>query len=360
MTGSWNDLDESRGREGRMFILDDFQEAIGEANLINGLRPQHRRPRRARGVEADPARPEGVSRAGSPRTRLRTWSTAPRRSTRRGTATSSTSATRSTIPRSSSYETCKEGVPVGTDLMCIPITARAPGHGAAVHRLDHPARQRRAEREWNGYPQPSRAARRRSRSSSRTSRRSTSTSRRSATAAWSTGSTTPTSRALWNQTSGRRSRRRELEGLLVAASCCRAASGCSCCFAVPICLVLALSFGYTDDLGRAVYSFRLDNYADAFNPLYIPVMLRSVLYALATAVALPADRLPDRLLHRPLRGPLQARADRAAGAAVLRQLPGPHLRLGRAARRRGARQQRPQGPRPDQRPASSSSTRRTR
>ena len=28
-------------------------------------------------------------------------------------------------------------------------------------------------------------------------------------------------------------------------------------FVVPICLVLALSFGYTDDLGRAVYSFGL-------------------------------------------------------------------------------------------------------
>ena len=25
------------------------------------------------------------------------------------------------------YETCKEGVPVGTDLMSIPITARSPG-----------------------------------------------------------------------------------------------------------------------------------------------------------------------------------------------------------------------------------------
>ena len=55
-------------------------------------------------------------------------------------------------------------------------------------------------------------------------------------------------------------------------------------FAVPICLVLALSFGYTDDLGRAVYSNTLANYTDAFDPLYIPVLLRSIGYALATAV----------------------------------------------------------------------------
>jgi spermidine/putrescine transport system permease protein len=53
-------------------------------------------------------------------------------------------------------------------------------------------------------------------------------------------------------------------------------------FAVPLALVLALSFGFTDDLGRAVYSFELDNYADAFDPLYLPLLLRSVGFALAT------------------------------------------------------------------------------
>ena len=53
-------------------------------------------------------------------------------------------------------------------------------------------------------------------------------------------------------------------------------------FLIPLVLVLALSFGYVDDLGRAVYSFELDNYADAFDPTYLPVLLRSVLYAFAT------------------------------------------------------------------------------
>jgi spermidine/putrescine transport system permease protein len=53
-------------------------------------------------------------------------------------------------------------------------------------------------------------------------------------------------------------------------------------FAIPCALVLALSFGYVDDLGRAVYAFELDNYADAFDPTYVPVLLRSVLYAFAT------------------------------------------------------------------------------
>ena len=55
-------------------------------------------------------------------------------------------------------------------------------------------------------------------------------------------------------------------------------------FLVPIGFVLALSFGYVDDLGRAVYATDLDNYADAFDSTYLPVMWRSVLYALATTV----------------------------------------------------------------------------
>jgi spermidine/putrescine transport system permease protein len=55
-------------------------------------------------------------------------------------------------------------------------------------------------------------------------------------------------------------------------------------FLIPLCLVLALSFGYVDDLGRAVYAFEWDNYQDAFDATYLPVLLRSVLYALATTV----------------------------------------------------------------------------
>jgi spermidine/putrescine transport system permease protein len=53
-------------------------------------------------------------------------------------------------------------------------------------------------------------------------------------------------------------------------------------FLVPLVFVLALSFGYVDDLGRAVYATELDNYADAFNPTFLPVLIRSVEYALAT------------------------------------------------------------------------------
>jgi spermidine/putrescine transport system permease protein len=55
-------------------------------------------------------------------------------------------------------------------------------------------------------------------------------------------------------------------------------------FVVPVGFVLALSFGYTDDLGEAFYGTRLDNYERVFDPAFVPVLLRSVGFALATVV----------------------------------------------------------------------------
>src|SRR3954470_23538264 len=55
-------------------------------------------------------------------------------------------------------------------------------------------------------------------------------------------------------------------------------------FAVPLAIVLAISFGTTDDLGGAVYGWNPENYSRAFDPLFVPVLLRSVGYALATDV----------------------------------------------------------------------------
>ena len=56
-------------------------------------------------------------------------------------------------------------------------------------------------------------------------------------------------------------------------------------FVVPLGFMFALSFGYTDDLGEAIYGFSLDNYRRVFDPDFIPVLVRSVGFALA-AVAL--------------------------------------------------------------------------
>jgi spermidine/putrescine transport system permease protein len=55
-------------------------------------------------------------------------------------------------------------------------------------------------------------------------------------------------------------------------------------FAFPLTLVLAISFGTTDELGGAIYGWHPDNYSRAFDPLFVPVLLRSVGYAFATVV----------------------------------------------------------------------------
>jgi ABC-type spermidine/putrescine transport system permease subunit I len=43
-------------------------------------------------------------------------------------------------------------------------------------------------------------------------------------------------------------------------------------FAVPLFLVLALSFGHVDDFGRGVYGFEFSNYQDVFDSTYVPVL----------------------------------------------------------------------------------------
>jgi len=152
MTGSWNDLENPDG-EGRMFILDDFQEAIGEANLLNGF---------------DLNTPDPNELEISKQTLLEQKEFA------RGISTSSTQNlvngtalihqawngdivnVRNQVddPENYRYETCSEGVPVGTDLMCIPVTARSPG--TALKFIDWLIQPDIAARNvaWNGYPQP--------------------------------------------------------------------------------------------------------------------------------------------------------------------------------------------------------------
>jgi spermidine/putrescine transport system permease protein len=55
-------------------------------------------------------------------------------------------------------------------------------------------------------------------------------------------------------------------------------------FAVPLGIVLAVSLGTTDPSYQAVYGWHPENFGDVFDPLFGPVLLRSVGYALATVV----------------------------------------------------------------------------
>jgi spermidine/putrescine transport system substrate-binding protein len=152
MAGSWSDLTNPDGA-GKMFILDDFQEAIGEANLINGWDLN----------TADPNELE-VSKQTllDQKEFARGFSTNSTANLVNGTAVIHQAWNGDIVnvrnqvdnPEDFSYETCKEGVPVGSDLMCIPITARSPG--TALMFMDWIIQPDNAAQNvmWNGYPQP--------------------------------------------------------------------------------------------------------------------------------------------------------------------------------------------------------------
>lgn len=152
MTGSWNDLTNPDG-EGRMFILDDFQEAIGQANLLNGFDLN----------TADPNELE-VSKETllAQKEYARGFSTNSTQNLVNGTAAIHQAWNGDIVnvrnqvddPDLFRYETCEEGVPVGTDTMCIPATARSPG--TALLFIDWMLVPENAAQNvaWNGYPQP--------------------------------------------------------------------------------------------------------------------------------------------------------------------------------------------------------------
>ena len=56
-------------------------------------------------------------------------------------------------------------------------------------------------------------------------------------------------------------------------------------FLVPLGLVVAMSFGTTNVIGQPVYGFHPGNYGQVFQPIFLPILERSVIYALvATAI----------------------------------------------------------------------------
>jgi spermidine/putrescine transport system permease protein len=55
-------------------------------------------------------------------------------------------------------------------------------------------------------------------------------------------------------------------------------------FAVPFGIAIAISLGQAAEFGGVIYGFHPENYADALDPLFAPILLRSVGYAAATAL----------------------------------------------------------------------------
>jgi spermidine/putrescine transport system substrate-binding protein len=152
MTGSWRDLGEA-DTDDRSFLLDDYQESIGMANLVNGY-PLN---------EVDEAKLEKSQEyLVDLKDKLRGISA--------DTITNMTSGNawiqhlwngdivniRNTVdnPEDFKFQKCTEGIPVGNDSFCIPVNAKHPG--TALLFMEYMLEPENAAQnvEWIGYPMP--------------------------------------------------------------------------------------------------------------------------------------------------------------------------------------------------------------
>lgn len=153
LDGSWNDLALDRAK-GKTFMLDDFQEGVGQANLLNGFDLN----------TTDPAElAKSKATLEHQKEYLRGYSTNAAPQLISGTAwvhhawNGDVVYTRNQAkksPENYKFETCKEGIPVGSDCMAIPSNAKSPGTALLfidwMLNGDHAAQNV----SYIGYPMP--------------------------------------------------------------------------------------------------------------------------------------------------------------------------------------------------------------
>ncbi len=277
LTGSWGDLANEKAK-GRIFMLDDFQEAIGQANLFNGF-------------ELNTVVPEELEQTKETlqheKDYLRGYSTNPAPNLVSGTAWIHhawngdvvNARNQSKNPENLRFQTCKEGIPVGSDCMAIPVQREAPGHGDAVHRLDARSRERGGERVVVRLSDADQGHRGRVRRAGL--ERPASRSRRS------------------DLDNGQQFRELDVDGKKAWDRDLDGGEGMTDAFwrrflipgalwllfffLVPFGIAVLISLGENNDFGGVTYGWNPSNYADALDPLFAPVLLRSVGYAAATA-----------------------------------------------------------------------------
>ena len=152
LSGSWNDL-ALEAAKGRTFMLDDFQEAIGQANLLNGFELNATAPEELEQAKATLEHQKGY---------LRGYSTSPAPNLVSGSAWVHhawngdvlNARNQSKEPENIRYETCSEGIPVGSDCVAIPANARHPGTATLFidWMLDPEIASENVS--WFGYPMP--------------------------------------------------------------------------------------------------------------------------------------------------------------------------------------------------------------
>ncbi len=154
MTGSWRDIVNPQA-DGRSFLLDDFQEVIGMANLVNGY-------------ELNASEAEQLSKSRDYvvglKPNLRGFST--------DTITNMSSGNawiqhlwngdviniryRVDDPSAIQFQKNKEGWPVGSDVFAIPTNAQHPG--TALKFIDFMLENSAQNSTWTGYPMPTDSA----------------------------------------------------------------------------------------------------------------------------------------------------------------------------------------------------------
>lgn len=154
MSGSWTDLTNPQA-DGRSFILDDFQEGIGMANLVNGYELNASEPDQLNaskdylvGIKSD----------------LRGFSSDTITNLASGNAWIQhcwngdviNARYRVDDPSSLQFEQCSEGVPVGSDVMAIPANAEHPG--TALLFIDYVLANSAQNATWTGYPMPTQSS----------------------------------------------------------------------------------------------------------------------------------------------------------------------------------------------------------
>jgi spermidine/putrescine transport system substrate-binding protein len=152
LNGSWNDL-ALEPAKGRTFMLDDFQEAIGQANLLNGFELNATAPEQLEQTKATLEHQKEY---------LRGYSTNAAPNLVNGSAWVHhawngdvvNARNQSKQPETLRFQTCREGIPVGSDCMAIPANARHPG--TATLFIDWMLDPEHAAENvsWFGYPMP--------------------------------------------------------------------------------------------------------------------------------------------------------------------------------------------------------------
>src|SRR5215218_1658860 len=124
--GSWNDLT-NESAKGKIFMLDDFQEGIGQANLLNGYDLNATDSAELDKTKATLERQKAFLRGNSTNAAPNLLSgDAWVHHAWNGDLVNVRNQAKDN-PENYQFETCKEGIPVGSDCMAIPSNAKHPG-----------------------------------------------------------------------------------------------------------------------------------------------------------------------------------------------------------------------------------------